>query len=159
MAGAPIRDTARIRHEENIMETPPYEVNKILEHLMEHIQVLTKSNRVIGEPVVVGSYTIIPLIHIGFGFGGGGGGGEETMRGHSVGSGEGGGAGGSIQPIALLVLHQEEIHLYSLPVIQPLSMLGNGIQEVFNKKSALGELVSSIPDVLSRFKKKKQEDG
>lgn len=140
------------------METNQYEVKKILDHLMESLQILTKSSRVIGDPVVVGSYTIVPLIHIGFGFGGGGGGGEGSLRGHSIGSGEGGGAGGSIQPIALLILHEEEIHLYSLPLVNPLWGVDSGIQEIIHKKSALGELVSSIPDVLSRFKKKKPED-
>lgn len=141
------------------MEKSNYEANKILERLMENLQILTKSNRVVGDPVIVGDYTIVPLIHIGFGFGGGGGGGEETLRGHTIGSGEGGGAGGSIQPIALLVLREDEIHLYALPVVSPFSAVGNGIQEIINKKSTLGELVSSIPDVLSRFKKKKHEDS
>ncbi len=140
------------------MEAPRYEVNKILEHLMESLQVLTKSNRVVGDPVVVGSYTIVPLIHIGFGFGGGGGGGEEGLRGHAVGSGEGGGAGGSIQPIALLVLHQDQIHFYSLPIVSPFSGVSSGVQEILNKKSSLGELVSSIPEVISRLKKKKPDD-
>jgi uncharacterized spore protein YtfJ len=142
------------------MEASRYEVNKILDQLLESLQVLTKSNRVIGDPVVVGSFTIIPLIQIGFGFGGGGGGGQEVLRGNSIGSGEGGGAGGSIQPIALLVLHEEEIHFFSVPYVHPLSGGSSGIQEIFNKKSTLGELVSSIPEILTRLKnkKKKEED-
>ena len=138
------------------METPNYEVNKILDHLLESLQVLTRSSRVVGDPISVGDFTIVPLIQIGFGFGGGGGGGEGTLMGKTAGSGEGGGAGGSIQPVALLVLHQDEIRLYALPVVTPFSgVIGIG-QEV--KKSGLGELVASIPDVISKLKKKKATD-
>ena len=138
------------------METANYEANKILDHLLESLQVLTRSSRVIGDPISIGEFTIVPLIQIGFGFGGGGGGGEGTLMGKTAGSGEGGGAGGSVQPIALLVLHREEIHLYSIPVVTAFSEVAGIAQEV--KKSGLSELVASIPDVISRLKKKKAAD-
>jgi uncharacterized spore protein YtfJ len=139
------------------METSNYEVNKILDHLMESLQVLTRSSRVVGDPITIGDFTIVPLIQIGFGFGGGGGGGEGNLIGKSVGSGEGGGAGGNIQPVALLVLHHEEIHLYSIPVTTAFAGIAGVAQET-GKKSGLGELVASIPDVISRLKKKKDTD-
>jgi uncharacterized spore protein YtfJ len=139
------------------METSNYEVNKILDHLMESLQVLTRSSRVVGDPITIGDFTIVPLIQIGFGFGGGGGGGEGNLLGKSVGSGEGGGAGGNIQPVAILVLHHEEIHLYSIPVTTAFAGIAGAAQEA-GKKSGLGELVASIPDVISRLKKKKDTD-
>ena len=139
------------------MEPANYEANKLLDHLMESLQILTKCSRVIGDPLVIGDYTIVPLIHIGFGFGGGGGGGEESLRGMAKGSGEGGGAGGSIQPIALLVLHKEDIQLFALPVYSQFAGAVGAVQELA-KKSGLGEFVASIPDVISKLKKKKQDD-
>lgn len=139
------------------MDTTNYDVRKILDHLMESLQVLTKTNRVVGEPIVVGEYTIVPLISVSFGLGGGGGGGEESSRGRAMGSGEGGGAGGSVQPIALLILHKEEIHLYALPAISSFAAVGTAVQDL--KKSGLGEFVASIPDMISKLKKKKQEDS
>jgi uncharacterized spore protein YtfJ len=139
------------------MDTPNYEVNKLLDHLMESLQVLTTSNRVVGAPISVGDFTIVPLIQIDFGFGGGGGGGEETLKGRSRGSGEGGGAGGSVQPVALLVLHKEEVRVYSLPGPSP-SASGGPASEVGHKTS-LSDLAASIPEILSRLKKKKDSDS
>jgi uncharacterized spore protein YtfJ len=141
-----------------IMETPNYEVSKILNHLMESLQVLTRSSRVVGDPITIGDFTIVPLIQIGFGFGGGGGGGEETAKNIARGSGEGGGAGGSIQPVALLVLHQQEIHLYALPTVSAFANPLGSAQEIV-RKSGLSELVASIPDIVSKLKKKKEADA
>jgi len=140
------------------METPNYEVNKLLDHLVDSLQVLTQSSRVVGDPIIVGDFTIVPLIQVDFGFGGGGGGGEEMLKGRSRGSGEGGGAGGTVHPVALLVLHKEEIRVYSLPSATPAPAPGSGAQEL-GHKSSLGELVASIPEILTRLKKKKDSDS
>lgn len=139
------------------METPNYEVNKLLQHLMDSLQVLTTSKRVVGDPITIGDFTIVPLIQVDFGFGGGGGGGEEMLKGRSRGSGEGGGAGGSVQPVALLVLHKEEVRVYSLP--GPSSAASGGSAQELGHKSSLSELAAIIPDILSKLKKKKDPDS
>ena len=140
------------------METPNYEVNKLLDYLMDSLRVLTKSDRVVGDPIIVGDFTIVPLIQVDFGFGGGGGGGEEMLKGRSRGSGEGGGAGGTVRPVALLVLHKEEIRVYSLPGPASVPAAGSPAQEL-EHKSSLSELVASIPEILTRLKKKKDSES
>ena len=64
---------------------------------------MLSAERVVGEPIVVGGNTIIPLVSVGFGFGGGGGTGKGGRSGKETGEGRGGGTGGGggVKPVAL----------------------------------------------------------
>ena len=57
---------------------------------MEEIRGLLSAETVVGEPIIVGGNTIIPLVSVGFGFGGGGGTGKGGRSEKDTGEGKGG---------------------------------------------------------------------
>jgi uncharacterized spore protein YtfJ len=81
---------------ENLLKTALGEIERVL---------TTKT--VVGEPLVVGGNTIIPLVAVGFGFGGGGGSGEDQKSAAAKGAGAGTGGGGGIKPVAVIVVDKD----------------------------------------------------
>ena len=83
------------------------DVGKMIQAALREIETTLDTKRVVGEPIEVGDYTIIPLVSIGFGFGVGSGSGksEDLMKGE--GTGEGSAGGGGIRPIAVIVIGPE----------------------------------------------------
>ena len=79
-------------------------VEKLVQVALREIETTLDTKQVIGEPVKVGEYTIIPLISIGFGFGVGSGTGksEEFVKGE--GSGGASAGGGGLKPIGVVVI-------------------------------------------------------
>jgi uncharacterized spore protein YtfJ len=73
--------------------------------------------QVIGEPMVFGNVTVIPLVSVGFGFGagGGGGGGNDAKGDAGEGGGGGGAAGVGIKPIAVIVVDENGARLEPIP--------------------------------------------
>ena len=68
---------------------------------------------VVGEPIVVGGNTIIPLVNIGFGFGAGSGTGKGTMSTNESGEGTGGGTGGGggVKPVAVIIVNEQGVNV------------------------------------------------
>ena len=83
------------------------DVEKMIQAALREIETTLDTKRVVGEPLEVGEYTLIPLVSIGFGFGVGSGSGksEDLMKGE--GSGGGSAGGGGIKPIAVIVIGPE----------------------------------------------------
>ncbi len=83
------------------------DVEKMIQAALRQIETTLDTKRVVGEPVTVGEYTIIPLISIGFGFGVGTGTGksEEFIKGE--GSGGASAGGGGLKPIAVVIIGPE----------------------------------------------------
>ena len=88
----------------------------------------TKS--VVGEPIVVGDTTIIPLVDITFGIGAGTGRGKENIN-------AGGGLGGKVVPTALLIIKDDSVRVMDI---------GNG--------SGINKVLDMVPDFVARFDKK-----
>ncbi len=103
-----------------------------MDALASHLENLVKTKTVIGEPVITGNITIIPIITASFGFGTGGGEGTDPSKG--TGKGNGGGAGGKLSPTALIVIKGDDVQVYSL---------GN--------KGSLEKLMELAPEVMSKF--------
>jgi uncharacterized spore protein YtfJ len=78
----------------------------LLKAALGEIEHLLTTKTVVGEPIVVGGNTIIPLIAVGFGFGGGGGAGEGPKQ-DAKGGGAGTGAGAGIKPVALIIVDKD----------------------------------------------------
>ncbi len=55
------------------------EVEKLFKSSTEEMEKLLTAKSVVGEPMVVDGYTIVPLLSLGFGFGAGGGGGVKPV--------------------------------------------------------------------------------
>jgi uncharacterized spore protein YtfJ len=80
------------------------DVEKLIQAALREIETTLDTKRVVGEPLEVGEYTLIPLVSIGFGFGVGSGSGksEDLMKGEGTGGASAG--GGGIKPIAVIVI-------------------------------------------------------
>ena len=86
---------------------------------------------VVGEPIVIGDVTLIPIQTATFGYGSGGGEGGSD-KGKGVG---GGGAGASLRPIAIVAVKGTDVQVYTL---------GN--------KGVIEKIASMIPEALSKIK-------
>jgi len=113
-------------------------VNESLETLFSHLEKFLKTETVIGEPIVVGETTLIPIITVAFGCGGGGGGGKDEKGNDGMGTGVG--VGAKISPDAVIVIRQDSVTM--LPV---------------KNRSNLEKLVAMVPEIVKKIKLKKEE--
>ena len=92
------------------------EVANLVKTSMEEIRGALSAERVVGEPIVIGGNTIIPLFSIGFGFGAGGGSGKGGKSEKDTGEGRGGGTGGGggVKPVALIIVNEEGVRVESI---------------------------------------------
>ncbi len=84
------------------------DVDALLKQAVGELDKLLKAQNVIGEPVIHGGVTVIPLVSFGFGFGAGGGTGKEAE------GGAGTGGGGGIRPVAVIVVDEEGTRIQSI---------------------------------------------
>ncbi len=108
----------------------PFKEN--VDALVSKLATLITTKTIVGEPFTAGNATIIPIMSAGFGFGTGTGEGDHHGRG--VGHGAGGGAGARISPVALVVLQDGDLKVYSLA-----------------QKGTLEKLAEIVPDVLGKL--------
>mgnify|MGYP000864395167 CR=1 FL=1 len=84
-----------------------------LSTLMEDLKKLVTSETVVGEPIIVNSVTILPVVSVTFGFGSGGN--EATSAETAKGlPGIGAGGGAKIVPIAFLVINGDQVSLLQI---------------------------------------------
>lgn len=96
------------------------------------IQSMT-TKTVIGEPMEVGSLTLIPILNVSFGFGAGGG--EAKAAVDDGGSGTGAGGGARMKVAGVLVIKGDDVQFVQT-----------------GADGALDKLVDAIPDLLERVK-------
>lgn len=89
-------------------------VEDLLKTSMGEIERLLNTKTVVGEPIVIGDTTIIPLISVGFGFGVGGGSGTAPEGEAGEGSGLGTGGGGGVKPTAVIIVDKKGARLESI---------------------------------------------
>ena len=107
-----------------------------LDTLFINLEKFLKTETVIGEPIVIGETTIIPIVSVSFGCGTSGGtGNDKNGKGAS---GEGIGAGAKITPDAVLVIKNNEVTM--LPI---------------KEGSNMDKLMAMVPGILSKLKHKK----
>ena len=105
-----------------------------IEAIVSRLENLITTKTVVGEPIVSGNTTIIPIMSASFGFGSGSGEGSDPGKG--AGKGGGGGAGAKVSPTALVVIQEGEVKVYSL-----------------SQKGTLEKLAGLIPEVVAKFGK------
>ena len=107
----------------------------MLQDTISKIREMVDVNNVIGEPIVVGDITIIPVSKVSVGFGGGG---SDYVK--NVGTNEpfGGGVGGGVKvnPICFLIVKDGNVRM--MPVAEPAS-------------STADRIVEMIPDTLDKL--------
>ena len=99
----------------------------MLQDTISKIREMVDVNNVIGEPIVVGDITIIPVSKVSVGFGGGG---SDYVK--NVGTNEpfGGGVGGGVKvnPICFLIVKDGNVRM--MPVAAPASTTADRIVEM-----------------------------
>ena len=98
--------------------------------MMDKLEMFLVNKTVVGEKIEIGNVTIIPFLSVGFGSGVGLG---EGGSAENKGNGGGGGIGGSIKPIAVLVIKDGSVEM--LPI---------------KKSSGLEALVAMVPDIMEK---------
>ncbi|HJH32362.1 MAG TPA: sporulation protein [Methanosarcinaceae archaeon] len=115
-------------------------VENIIKEITGELERLVTTKTVIGEPVEAAGKTIIPVTKVSFGFGSGGGEGKGDKG--ETGFGGGGGAGAKIEPIAFIVVSENETRLLTV-----------------SGKTDLGKIIESVPEVLDKIKSIKSNMG
>ena len=114
------------------------ETQNLVKTTMEEIRGVLSAGRVVGEPIVVGGNTIIPLVNVGFGFGAGGGAGKGGRSEGETGEGTGGatGGGGGVKPVALIIVNEEGVRFEAM-------------------KGAVSSLAESLSDLVVKVMEKR----
>lgn len=90
------------------------DVEDMVHAVLSQMQTALDTKRVVGDPVQIGDYTIVPLVSVGFGFGTGKGTGkgEELMKGEGMGWASAG--GGGMKPLAVILIGPDGVKVESL---------------------------------------------
>lgn len=115
-------------------------VKENLDSLFGNLEKFLKTETVVGEPIVVGEVTLVPIISVMFGCGTGGGTGKDNNG--TNGTGSGGGLGARISPNAILVIKRDEVTM--LPI---------------KEKNNLENLLNMVPDIVSKLNVKKDKEN
>ena len=107
----------------------------MIDSAIEKIRNMVDVNSVIGEPIVAGDVTIIPVSKVSVGFGGGGSD-FVSKKGGSDPFGGGVGAGVKVTPIAFLIVKEGSVRM--LPVATPANTTAD-------------RLVEMVPDTLDKI--------
>ena len=86
----------------------------MLQDTISKIREMMSVNDVVGEPIVVGDVTIIPISKVSVGFGGGGADNAKAANKDAFGGGMGGGV--KVQPICFLVVKDGNVRMMPVPV-------------------------------------------
>ena len=105
----------------------------MLENTIAKIREMVDVNSVIGEPIVTGDTTIIPVSKVSVGFGGGGS--DFTKNTEAFGGGAGGGV--KVTPICFLIINKDG-NVRMIPVPTPAN-------------STADRLVEMVPDTLDKI--------
>ncbi|MEA1893588.1 MAG: GerW family sporulation protein [Euryarchaeota archaeon] len=108
-------------------------VEELMQEVVEQLEKLVSTKTIVGDPITVAGKTVVPISKVSFGFGSAGG---EGKRGEEGGFGGGGGGGAKIEPVAFLVVSEDEVKL--------LPAAGKGID--------LGKIVEAVPEVVDKLK-------
>jgi len=91
------------------------DVERLLKTSLCEIERILNTKTVVGDPIVVGDTTLIPLLSVGFGFGAGGGTGKgesstkDSAKGEGTGAGVGG--GGGVKPVAMIIIDKNGVRV------------------------------------------------
>ena len=106
-------------------------VEDLIQTVLEELRNIAQTEVHVGKPLEVGSAHVIPVSKISMGFGAGGIGLKEDQ-----GQGTGTGGGVSVEPVAFLVVREDDVQLLHLQT----------------PGSPMGQLVELIPDIIDQLK-------
>jgi len=119
-------------------------VEDLMKEVVTQLEKMITTRTIVGEPITAAGKTVIPISKVSFGFGSGGG---EGKRGEEGGFGGGGGGGAKIEPVAFLVISEEEVKL--------VGMKGKGLD--------IEKIIETVPELVEKVRslkgKKKPEES
>jgi len=107
-------------------------IQELVKAVLSELKQITKTETVIGEPIRSGSTVVVPVSKISIGFGIGGG--QAGVKGSQA---EGTGGGISIEPVAFVVIREENVSILA----------------VAKETSGLAQLVDLVPEAIETIKK------
>ena len=110
-------------------ETP---INKIMEGTIEKMRSMVDTSTIIGEPIVAGDVTLIPVSKVSYGFGSGGTDLPSKQSNELFGGGSGGGM--SISPVAFIVIENGKCRM----------------MQISNYTSSADRAIAMIPELVDR---------
>jgi uncharacterized spore protein YtfJ len=115
---------------------------EVIKTALDQMHHIAKTETVVGEPIVAGEVTLIPVSRISIGFAAGGAGKDDTSA-----SGAGTGGGITITPIAFIVVTGDRVQVQPLTPSDPI----------------MSKIMSIAPDVISNvagyFRKKSKKES
>ena len=121
-------------------ETP---INKIMEGTIEKMRSMVDTSTIIGEPIVAGDVTLIPVSKVSYGFGSGGTDLPSKQSNELFGGGSGGGM--SISPVAFIVIENGKCRMMQI---------SNYTSSADRAIAMLPELVDRVTELLKTEKNK-----
>ncbi|AKB73470.1 hypothetical protein MSLAZ_0209 [Methanosarcina lacustris Z-7289] len=122
-------------------------VEETIKEIASELEKIATTKTVVGEPITAAGKTIIPVSKITMGFGAGGG---EGKKDNESGYGGGGGAGAKIEPVAFIMLSEEDAKIFRISEKGDVGSLLSSLQEV-------------VPEIMEKIKgktgKHKKEEG
>ena len=117
-------------------------VRENLDALFQKLEKFLKTETVVGQAIVIGEITIIPIITVSFGCGTGAGDGSGRDAKNGTGSGSGAGlcSGAKISPTAVLVVKDGEVTVHPI-----------------KDRSGLVNLLNKVPDIMEQIKKQEEK--
>lgn len=120
-------------------ETP---VNKIMEGTLDKLRQMVDTSTIIGEPIVTGDTTLIPVSKVSYGFGSGGT--DLPTKSSNELFGGGGGGGVTIAPVAFIVIENGKCRMMQI---------NNYTSSADRAIAMIPELVDKVTELLKSDKK------
>ena len=114
----------------------PNNVSEILKNIVGELKEMARSQTILGDPITIGSKTVIPLVKVTVGFGAGGG---QRAKDNSEDFGGGGGGGAQIEPAAFIIIDGDKVSLLS------------------SKAGKLESLIDAVPALLGKLIDRRSE--
>ena len=127
-------------------KTPVHPIKGMMDTTLSKIKEMVDVSTIIGDPIVKGDITIIPISKMSYGFASGGSD-FDGKSGHRC-FGGGRGAGVTVQPVAFLVI---------TPTIVRLLQIDNNMNSLDKAVGMIPNLVDQVSSLLAGVKDKKKE--
>ncbi len=134
------------------MEEKKHPLGDLMTTTMEKVKLMADANTVVGQPIVTGDVTIIPVSRVSLGFGMGGTDFSSKNQKPDADNcfGGGGATGMSIDPLAFLVIRGDNVRV--LPMLPPTDGAVGRLVDM------LPELVDKVTDFVEKQQEKKDND-
>lgn len=124
-------------------------VEETIKQIASELEKIATTKTVVGDPITAAGKTIIPVSKISMGFGGGGG---EGKKEHESGYGGGGGAGAKIEPVAFIMLSEDDAKIFRISEKSDVGSILSSLQEV------VPEVIEKIKGKTGKHKKEESQE-